>query len=50
MGKLGEPGKLIYSASKSTLLAGTKSIALELAKKKIRLQLYSSWNGRNGDE
>ena len=36
MGKLGEPGKLAYSSSKSALLSGSKSIALELAHKNIR--------------
>jgi NAD(P)-dependent dehydrogenase (short-subunit alcohol dehydrogenase family) len=36
MGKLGEAGKLAYSSSKSALLAGSKSIAIELARKNIR--------------
>ena len=36
MGKLGEPFKTVYCASKSALLAGSKAIALELASKKIR--------------
>jgi NAD(P)-dependent dehydrogenase (short-subunit alcohol dehydrogenase family) len=35
-GKLGDPGKVAYSSSKSALLAGVKSMALELAIKKIR--------------
>jgi NAD(P)-dependent dehydrogenase (short-subunit alcohol dehydrogenase family) len=35
-GKSGEPGKVAYSSSKSALLAGVKSMALELAVKKIR--------------
>ena len=36
MGKLGEPFKTVYCASKSALIAGSKAIALELAAKKIR--------------
>lgn len=36
LGKLGEIGKLAYSSSKSALIAGSKSIALELAPKGIR--------------
>lgn len=36
MGKLGEPFKTIYCASKSALIAGSKAIAIELASKKIR--------------
>lgn len=36
LGKLGESGKTAYSASKSALLAGIKSMALELAKQGIR--------------
>jgi NAD(P)-dependent dehydrogenase (short-subunit alcohol dehydrogenase family) len=32
----GEPGKVIYSSSKSALTAGVKTLALELAIKKIR--------------
>jgi NAD(P)-dependent dehydrogenase (short-subunit alcohol dehydrogenase family) len=35
-GKLGDPGKVAYCSSKSALLAGIKSMALELASKKIR--------------
>jgi NAD(P)-dependent dehydrogenase (short-subunit alcohol dehydrogenase family) len=36
MGKVGEPGKVVYCSSKSALLSGTKAMALELAPKKIR--------------
>ena len=36
MGRLGKPGAIAYSSSKSALLAGVKSMALELASKKIR--------------
>jgi NAD(P)-dependent dehydrogenase (short-subunit alcohol dehydrogenase family) len=36
MGKLGEPFKTVYCASKSALISGSKAMALELASKKIR--------------
>jgi NAD(P)-dependent dehydrogenase (short-subunit alcohol dehydrogenase family) len=36
LGRLGEPGCIIYSASKAALLAGVKSMALELSQKGIR--------------
>ena len=36
MGKLGEQFKTIYCASKSSLISGSKAIALELASKRIR--------------
>lgn len=36
VGKLGDVGKIIYSSSKGSLLSGVKSMALELASKKIR--------------
>lgn len=36
MGKLGEKGKVAYSASKAAILGGVKSMALELASKNIR--------------
>lgn len=36
MGRIGEPGKIIYCSSKSALLSGIKAMALELAPKKIR--------------
>jgi NAD(P)-dependent dehydrogenase (short-subunit alcohol dehydrogenase family) len=35
-GKLGDPGKVVYCASKSALLSGVRAMALELANKKIR--------------
>lgn len=35
-GKLGDAGKVAYSSSKSALLGGVKSMAIELAVKKIR--------------
>ncbi|AWG23053.1 short-chain dehydrogenase [Flavobacterium faecale] len=37
MGIVGELGKTIYSLTKGALVAGTKSLALELASKKIRV-------------
>jgi NAD(P)-dependent dehydrogenase (short-subunit alcohol dehydrogenase family) len=37
MGLLGEPGKVAYSSSKAALIGGTKSMAIELAPKKIRV-------------
>lgn len=36
LGRLGNPGSIAYSSSKSALLSGVKSMALELAYKKIR--------------
>lgn len=36
LGKLGESGEVAYSASKSALLSGVKSMALELSEKMIR--------------
>lgn len=36
MGRIGEPGKIIYCSSKSALLSGIKAMALEFAPKKIR--------------
>ena len=36
MGKLGEPFKTVYCASKSALISGSKAIAFELASKNIR--------------
>jgi NAD(P)-dependent dehydrogenase (short-subunit alcohol dehydrogenase family) len=36
LGRLGNPGSIAYSSSKSALLSGVKSMALELAQKKIR--------------
>ncbi|MFC2113207.1 SDR family NAD(P)-dependent oxidoreductase [Bacteroidota bacterium] len=41
MGSVGEPGKIAYSASKGALLAGCRSMALELAHKKIRINCIS---------
>jgi NAD(P)-dependent dehydrogenase (short-subunit alcohol dehydrogenase family) len=37
MGLRGEPGKVAYSSAKAALIGGTKSIALELAPKNIRV-------------
>ncbi len=37
MGMLGEPGKVAYSSSKAALIGGTKSMAVELAPKKVRV-------------
>ncbi|MBP7173656.1 MAG: SDR family oxidoreductase [Cloacibacterium sp.] len=34
---VGEPGKVIYSASKGALLSGAKSLAMELSKQRIRV-------------
>lgn len=41
MGVVGEVGKTIYSLTKGALVAGTKSMALELASKKIRVNCVS---------
>jgi NAD(P)-dependent dehydrogenase (short-subunit alcohol dehydrogenase family) len=37
VGEVGQPGKIGYSASKGALIAATKSMALELANKRIRV-------------
>lgn len=37
MGILGQPGKVAYCASKGALISGAKAMALELAKKNIRI-------------
>jgi NAD(P)-dependent dehydrogenase (short-subunit alcohol dehydrogenase family) len=37
MGMLGEPGKVAYGSSKAALIGGTKSMAIELAPKKTRV-------------
>ena len=37
MGMLGEPGKVAYCSSKAALIGGTKSMAVELAPKNIRV-------------
>lgn len=41
MGVVGELGKTTYSLTKGALVAGTKSLALELANKKIRVNCVS---------
>jgi NAD(P)-dependent dehydrogenase (short-subunit alcohol dehydrogenase family) len=41
MGMLGKPGLIAYSASKGALIAGCKSMALELAPKGIRVNCIS---------
>lgn len=41
MGVVGEIGKTIYSLTKGALVAGSKSMALELASKKIRVNCIS---------
>jgi NAD(P)-dependent dehydrogenase (short-subunit alcohol dehydrogenase family) len=41
MGMLGETAKIAYSASKGALLSGSRSMALELASKKIRVNCIS---------
>lgn len=41
MGVVGELGKTTYSLTKGALVAGTKSLALELASKKIRVNCIS---------
>jgi NAD(P)-dependent dehydrogenase (short-subunit alcohol dehydrogenase family) len=41
MGVVGEVGKTTYSMTKGALLAGTKSMALELGKRKIRVNCIS---------
>ncbi|RAR47223.1 SDR family NAD(P)-dependent oxidoreductase [Flavobacterium lacus] len=41
MGVVGELGKTIYSLTKGALVSGTKSLALELASKKIRVNCIS---------
>jgi len=40
-GMLGSPGTIAYSASKGALLAGSRSMAIELAAKKIRVNCIS---------
>ncbi|MFD0700098.1 SDR family NAD(P)-dependent oxidoreductase [Myroides pelagicus] len=41
MGIVGESGKTIYSLTKGALISGSKSLALELASKKIRVNCIS---------
>ncbi|NWJ51762.1 MAG: SDR family oxidoreductase [Bacteroidetes bacterium] len=41
MGSLGESGKSLYSMTKGALLSGSKSLAIELAEKKIRVNCIS---------
>lgn len=41
MGELGQPGKVGYCASKSAILGLVKSLALELSKRKIRVNAVS---------
>lgn len=41
MGVVGQPTKTVYSASKGALIAGTRSLALELARAKIRINCVS---------
>lgn len=41
MGELGQPGKIGYCASKSAILGLVKSLALELSKRKIRVNAVS---------
>jgi len=41
MGEVGEVGKSIYSITKGALIAGAKSLALELAPRKIRVNCIS---------
>lgn len=41
MGFVGEPGKTIYASSKGALLGAVKSLALELAPRKIRVNAIS---------
>jgi NAD(P)-dependent dehydrogenase (short-subunit alcohol dehydrogenase family) len=41
MGLIGRPGTIAYSSSKGALLAGCRSMALELARKKIRVNCIS---------
>ena len=41
MGMVGETGKVLYGMTKGALIAGTKSLALELARKKIRVNCIS---------
>ena len=41
MGVVGQAGKVAYCASKGAIISGTKALALELAKKKIRVNAIS---------
>ncbi|MCK5765555.1 MAG: SDR family oxidoreductase, partial [Bacteroidales bacterium] len=41
MGIVGETGKVLYGMTKGALIAGTKSLAVELARKKIRVNCIS---------
>jgi NAD(P)-dependent dehydrogenase (short-subunit alcohol dehydrogenase family) len=41
MGAVGESGKTLYSMSKGALISGSRSLAIELAKRKIRVNCIS---------
>ena len=41
MGMVGETGKVLYGMTKGALIAGTKSLAIELARKNIRVNCIS---------
>ena len=41
MGVVGETGKMLYGMTKGALIAGAKSLAIELARKKIRVNCIS---------
>jgi len=41
MGMVGEAGKTIYSLTKGAMIAGAKSMAIELAPKKLRVNTLS---------
>lgn len=41
MGVVGQPTKTVYSATKGALIAGTRSLALELARSRIRVNCVS---------
>ena len=42
MGVVGQPTKTVYSATKGALIAGAKSLALELTRKNVRVDCVSS--------
>jgi NAD(P)-dependent dehydrogenase (short-subunit alcohol dehydrogenase family) len=48
MGVVGQPAKAVYSATKGALIAGTRSLALELARNKIRVNCVSPAMVRTG--
>ena len=48
MGVVGQPAKTVYSATKGALIAGARSLALELARNNIRVNCVSPAMVRTG--